>query len=57
MAMRQLSRIVLAAEGSSADAQTAARDGEGGYGELMDELDRIVADGPSDDPPSSTSGR
>jgi len=55
--MRQLSRIVLSAEGSSADAQTAARDGEGGYGELMDELDRIVADGPSDDPLSSTSGR
>jgi hypothetical protein len=40
--MRQLSRIVLEGHGSSPDEQVAAAQDDGGYGELIDEIDRLV---------------
>ncbi len=45
--MRQLARITLAATSGSPDEQLAAPDETGSYGELIDEIDRLVM------PPSS----
>lgn len=39
--MRQLARIVLASSGSQ-DEQAAAPDDSGSYGELMDQIDRLL---------------
>jgi hypothetical protein len=41
--MGQLSRIVLAETSSSPDEQDATPDDGGSYGELVDELDRLLA--------------
>ncbi len=40
--MRQLARITLAATTGSPDEQMAAPDETGSYGELIDEIDRLV---------------
>jgi hypothetical protein len=41
--MGQLSRIVLAETSSSPDEQDATLDDGGSYGDLVDELDRLLA--------------
>lgn len=38
----QLSRILLAGSSGSQDEQSAAPQQAGGYGELMDEIDRLI---------------
>lgn len=38
----QLSRILLAGSSGSQDEQSVAPQEGGGYGELMDELDRLI---------------
>jgi hypothetical protein len=40
--MRQLSRIVLEGRRSSPDEQVATAQDDGGYGELIEEIDRLV---------------
>ena len=40
--MGQLGRIVLAGSSGSPDEQAAAPNEGGGYGELMDEIDRLL---------------
>lgn len=40
--MGQLGRIVLSGSSGSQDEQSAALEGSGGYGELMDEIDRLI---------------
>lgn len=40
--MRQLSRIVLEGDERSPDEQAATAEDDGGYGELMEEIDRLV---------------
>jgi hypothetical protein len=40
--MGQLSRILLAGSSGSQDEQSAAPKEGGGYGELMDEIDRLI---------------
>jgi len=40
--MGQLGRIVLAGSSGSPDEQTAAPNECGGYGELMNEIDRLL---------------
>ena len=41
-AMSQLGRILLSGSSGSQDEQSAAPEGSGGYGELMDEIDRLI---------------
>ena len=41
--MRQLARIVLAGSSGSPDEQDATPDEAGSYSELMDEIDRLLA--------------
>ena len=47
--MRQLARITLAASAGSEDEQLATPDEAGGYGELIDEIDRLVTRAPSEE--------
>jgi hypothetical protein len=42
--MGQLARILLAGPSGSPDEQLAAPDEGGGYGELMDAIDRLIDD-------------
>ncbi len=41
--MNQLSRIVLSGSSGTPDEQAAAPDERGSYGDLMDEIDRVLA--------------
>lgn len=41
--MNQLSRIVLSGSSGTPDEQAAAPDERGRYGELMEEIDRLLA--------------
>jgi hypothetical protein len=40
--MGQLGRILLSGSSGSQDEQSAAPEGSRGYGELMDEIDRLI---------------
>jgi len=42
--MNQLSRIVLSGSSGTPDEQAAAPDERGSYGELMEEIDRLLAE-------------
>ena len=46
--MNQLSRIIVNGSAGTPDEQAAAPDEQGGYGELMDEIDRVLARPSSD---------
>ena len=48
--MRQLSRIVLEGSAGSSDEEQATHREEGGYGELVEEIDRLLErDSPPED--------
>ncbi len=51
--MRQLARILLAEATSSPDEQVAGPGDGGSYGELMDEIDRVLEQIGSEDRDSS----
>lgn len=52
--MRQLSRIALEGATGSADEHVARPQEEGGYGELVEEIDRLLEKSPkAEEPPSS----
>lgn len=48
--MRQLGRILLSPPSGSPDEDAAAPDECGSYGELMDEIDRVLEDFARDEP-------
>lgn len=48
--MHQLSRIILSRSSGSPDEQAATPDEQGGYGELVEEIDRIVGPAAESDP-------
>ena len=41
--MNQLSRIIVGSSSGTPDEQAAAPDEQGGYGGLMEEIDRLLA--------------
>lgn len=41
--MNQLSRIIVNGSAGTPDEQAAGPDEQGGYGDLMDEIDRVLA--------------
>lgn len=47
--MNQLSRIIVSGSSGTPDEQAAAPDEQGGYGELMEEIDRLLAQPSADD--------
>lgn len=49
-AMGQLGRILLSGSSGSQDEQWAAPEGSGGYGELMDEIDRLIENDQTGEP-------
>jgi hypothetical protein len=44
--MSQLSRIVLSSTSGSPDEQAAVPEEGGGYGELMEEINRVILEAP-----------
>jgi len=51
--MRQVARIVMAGGSSSPDEQNASPDEGGGYGELVEDIDRVAGQvKPSEQAPS-----
>jgi hypothetical protein len=48
--MGQLGRILLSGSSGSQDEQWAAPEGSGGYGELMDEIDRLIENDQTGEP-------
>lgn len=53
--MNQLSRIILSGSSGSPDEQAATPDERGGYGELMDEIDRLLEQAAAEEPTRSDS--
>jgi hypothetical protein len=47
--MNQLSRIIMGGSSGTPDEQAAAPDERGSYGELMEEIDRLLAQPSADE--------
>jgi len=48
--MGQLGRILLSGSSGSQDEQSAAPEGSGSYGELMDEIDQLIGSNQTSEP-------